>query len=243
MTDAGDDASVAAAYEQWAQTYDTDHNRTRDLDAAVTRQLLGEVHVQQLVEAGCGTGKNSAFLASITDRLLSFDLTPAMLAVAREKVRTPHVTFAAHDVREPWPVEPASADLITFNLVLEHIEDLEAVLRHAARACRVGGTVLVSELHPYRQYRGSRAQFVGRNGEDVYVAAFPHHVSEYLHAAEAGGLRLDRLSEWWHRDDDRSWPRLLTLQFTKSTQLPSTRHGSPSTAAAPLSVPARRHNR
>lgn len=216
MSDARDDASVAAAYEQWAQTYDTDHNRTRDLDAEVTRQLLANVRVHRLVEAGCGTGKNSAFLASITDHLLAFDLTPAMLEIAREKCAS-HITFTAHDIREQWPVTAASVDLITFNLVLEHIERLEDVLRHAADACRLGGTVLVSELHPYRQYRGSRAQFVGRDGEDVHITAFPHHVSDYLRAAESCGLRLDRLNEWWHRDDDRAWPRLLTLRFTKST--------------------------
>ena len=209
--------SIAEAYGHWAASYDADHNRTRDLDGEVMRQLHESRRVISLVEAGGGTGKNTGFLATLTRELLAFDFSPEMLAVAEAKVRAPHVRYTVHDVREAWPVAAATVDFITFNLVLEHIEDLDAVFGHAAVAVRAGGVVFVSELHPFRQYRGSQARYSGDNGEEVRVQAFLHHASDYIRSAEGHGLRLDRLSEWWHADDDRAWPRLLTLQFIKST--------------------------
>ncbi len=207
--------AIDRAYDRWAASYDHDVNRTRDLDAEVTRRLHASRRVAVAVEAGCGTGKNTGFFAERATLLHALDFSPAMLAAARAKHTAAHIRFAEQDLAAPWALPDATADLVSFNLVLEHLADLRSVFREAARVARAGALLAVSELHPARQYRGGQAHFTAADGEEVRVPAFVHHVSEFLDAAEAAGLRLERLEEWWHEADAGAPPRLLTLQFRR----------------------------
>ncbi|HVK13444.1 MAG TPA: class I SAM-dependent methyltransferase [Gemmataceae bacterium] len=204
--------SIRDAYSDWSATYDTDRNRTRDLDAEVTRAALTGRRVRSVVEVGCGTGKNTALLAALAGRVLALDFSDGMLARARAKGFPPHVTFALADLTARWPVEAGTADLVVGNLVLEHIKDLRFVFAEVARSLAPGGRVYFSELHPFRQYQGTRATFA-RAGTVTEVAAHVHHVSDYLRAAEAAGLTLERFDEWWHSEDAGLPPRLATFGF------------------------------
>jgi len=206
--------NVQDAYGSWSSTYDTDPNRTRDLDALVTRKLLGGERRRRILEIGCGTGKNTQFLAQICDNLRALDLSPEMIGRAMEKVTRPHVTFALADLTTPWPCEDEDADLISCNLVLEHIQDLPPVFAEASRKLVRGGRLFISELHPFRQYQGTKATFT-RGGETVEIAAHIHHISDFLGAAERQGFALLGLNEWWHEEDAGKPPRLITFMFQK----------------------------
>ena len=206
--------SIREAYSEWSATYDADRNRTRDLDAEITRRALAGNRFRSVVEVGCGTGKNTALLAGLADGVVALDFSEGMLAQARAKGCPPHVTFALADLTKRWPVSDGVADLVVGNLVLEHIEDLSFVFAEAARCLGPGGRVYFSELHPFRQYRGARANFA-RDGWTTEIAAFGHHMSDYVRAAEAAGLELERFDEWWHADDAGLPPRLATFWFWK----------------------------
>ena len=207
------DPSIAAAYDQWASSYDLEVNRTRDLDRQTLRALLADRSFAHTVEAGCGTGKNTAWLAERSRRVTAQDISTGMLAMARQKLCLGHVAFVQADLQvPPWPVPTAVADLVTFNLVLEHVADLGPVLAEAARVLRPGGTLCVCEWHPFRQYQGKQANFQ-RDGVVTRVPAFVHHVSDYLAAAQAAGLTLCELREAWHSEDAGRPPRLLALRW------------------------------
>jgi len=211
--------SIANAYSAWAATYDTDRNLTRDLDAEVTRQRLGTQPLSVIVEAGCGTGKNTGYFSQLADEVHALDFSHGMLDVARRRVTAPNVHFHQADLSGDWPCPANGANLVSFNLVLEHIQDLAGVMRQACKALRPGGRIFISELHPFKQYQNSQARFLTSQGEEVKVPAFTHHVSDFLGAAEARGLRLLRFDEWWHPEDPRgAVPRLASFVF----QSPST---------------------
>ncbi|MBX7118107.1 MAG: class I SAM-dependent methyltransferase [Gemmatimonadaceae bacterium] len=208
--------SVRHAYDRWAASYDTNRNLTRDTDAAAVRRALAGRRIARAVEAGCGTGKNTPFYASLAEHLLSLDFSEAMLARARASVRDAHVEFRQHDLAEPWPVAPGSVDLVAFDLVLEHFDGLDGVLGEAARACRPGATLWISELHPMKQMQGSQARFATPDGREELVAAYVHHASDFVRAATAAGFALRTLDEWWHESEARDVvPRLLTLEFLR----------------------------
>lgn len=210
--------SVKAAYDIWAQTYDDCENATRDLDADVLRAQQFDLAGARVIEIGCGTGKNTIWLASQAAEVVAIDFSEKMLQIASRRVQSERVRFHVHDIREPWPVPEQFADFVICNLVLEHIEDIGAVFSHARKAMSAAGTLFISELHPYRQLMGKQARFLGPNDETVAVPAFLHEVSEFIAAGLAEGLRMAQLSEWRDKGDERSAPpRLLSISFGVSS--------------------------
>jgi malonyl-CoA O-methyltransferase len=202
------------AYAQWASTYDSDRNRTRDLDEVVTRKLLGGLNFKSILEIGCGTGKNTLLLAQIGEHVRALDFSEEMIAQARHKSSAANVDFTVADITERWPVDDASIDLISCNLVLEHIADLMHVFAEAARVLMNDGRFIISELHPFRQYQGTVAEFT-REEQSVKIPAFVHHLSDFLEAATANGLALVQLNEWWHSEDEGKPPRLVCFLLRK----------------------------
>jgi ubiquinone/menaquinone biosynthesis C-methylase UbiE len=209
--------TVAAAYDRWAVQYDDDRNTTRDLDAEVLRRAPLRIVGRDVLELGCGTGKNTVWLADEARQVCALDFSEGMLAAARQRVHAAHVRFVQHDVREPWPLEPTSVDVVVGNLVLEHVHDLTPVYAEAARVLRPGGQLFLCELHPFRQLRGGQAHFVdAATGETVQVPAFTHTIGEYVNGGIEAGLTLRALGEWLEpAADGNTPPRLLSVLFDR----------------------------
>ena len=206
--------SVRDAYNTWAASYDSDRNLTRDLDQQVTRATLGGLQPGAILELGCGTGKNTAFLAQMGVPVHALDFSEGMLQQARAKVPQAHVTFTVADLAALWPCANQAVDLVVCNLVLEHIADLAHIFAEAARCLRPSGHFFISELHPFKQYLGSKAVFQ-QDQETVTIPAFVHHISEFCAGAAAMGFTLSRLQEWWHSEDEQTPPRLVSFLFEK----------------------------
>ncbi len=143
---------VQKAYNDWSATYDSDSNLTRDLDQTVTANALAKLRFKTILELGCGTGKNTTFLSQIGEKVLAIDFSEGMLNKAKEKLVSTNVFFCAADVTKVWPCQAGSVELVTCNLVLEHIEHLSPVFSEAYRTLIKGGCFFVCELHPFRQY-------------------------------------------------------------------------------------------
>lgn len=207
----------AGAYDRWAAVYDDDRNATRDLDAAVLRAAGLQLEGRDVLELGCGTGKNTGWLAGLARTVLALDLSTGMLARARARITAASVRFVEHDVRTRWPAADASVDAVVGNLVLEHVADLAPVFREAARVLRPGGTLWLAELHPERQRRGGQAHFRDpATGETVYVVAHRHDVSDYVNGGLDAGLELRHLGEPIEAEAPAGAPpRLLTLRFAR----------------------------
>lgn len=208
--------SIKETYTRWSETYDIDPNRTRDLDAEVTREWLGGRRFRSILEIGCGTGKNTEFLATLAERVTAIDFSAGMLRQAKAKAESRgfagNVEFATVDVTQSWPFAAAQIDLLVCNLVLEHVADLRFIFAEAARCLSAGGEFFLCELHPFRQYEGTVANF-SREGETTAVAAFVHHLSEFTKAADAAGFAPTRFDERWHGDDAGRPPRLAVFLF------------------------------
>jgi malonyl-CoA O-methyltransferase len=205
---------IQNAYDAWSGTYDSDENLTRDLDQRITLELFSSLQFDSVLEIGCGTGKNTVFLAKIGFVVHAVDFSQGMLEKAKQNVQADNVHFSLMDITRPWKFDEQFFDLVVCNLVLEHIQNLSFVFREAARVLRAHGYFFLNELHPFRQYVGRKARFV-RNEKEIEVEAFVHHLSDFFDAATQNGLTLTKLNEYWHEADQNKLPRIVSLLFER----------------------------
>lgn len=206
--------SVRNAYNAWAGQYDTNINKTRDLEAIALRTTLVEISFNDCLEIGCGTGKNTVWLVTKAEHITAVDLSEKMLAKAKQKIKTDNIEFVQADITSDWTFIQKQYDLVTFSLVLEHIENLAHVFKKVAQTLSVGGHVYIGELHPYKQYTGSKARFDTEEGTQV-VSCFNHHISDFTQAAKKHGLSLLAINEYFDDDDRNTTPRILSLLLRK----------------------------
>ena len=206
---------IQNAYNEWSEIYDSNTNLTRDLDQQVTRETLAGQRFNAILELGCGTGKNTMFLAQIGTQVHALDFSEGMIAKAKEKVKAENVRFEMMDLTKHWNCEDGAYDLIVCNLVLEHIKDLPHIFTEAARTLQSNGRFFINELHPFKQYKGTKARFE-RDTETIEVDAFTHHISDFTNAASASGFKLIKFNEYWHAEDQNKPPRLVSFMFEKA---------------------------
>ena len=206
--------NVKEAYQDWSKQYDSNENKTRDLEAIALRSVLATIEFNNVLEFGCGTGKNTVWLEQKAETILAADLTEAMLEKAKEKITSSKVQFTIADINQDWHFTNEKFDLVTFSLVLEHIKDINAVFQKLDKITEEGAFVYIGELHPFKQYAGSKARFMTSEGEQI-VTCFTHNISEFTAAAKQNHFELHILEEWFDDDDKTQIPRILTLVFKK----------------------------
>ncbi len=207
--------NVQEAYNQWAKQYDTNENQTRDLEGVAIRKFLAKVDWVNCLEIGCGTGKNTEWLALKSNHILAIDLSEEMLEIAKTKIQTKKVEFIQADINKEWTwCRDNQFDLVTFSLVLEHIENLDNIFSKLKAVVKNGGFVYVGELHPFKQYKGTKARFEAENGLQI-VTCFNHNISDFTNSAKNFGFEIIDFDEFFDNDDRTKEPRILTLFFKK----------------------------
>lgn len=199
------------AYNLWSLNYDNVENKTRDLEAKALREIVSGEDLE-ILEIGCGTGKNTEFLLTMAKHMVGADFSEEMLGRAKEKITAESVEFRQLDLREEWNLPESSFDLITCSLVLEHIENLDFVFEQAQKVLKNGGRFYIGELHPFKQYTGSKARFDTASGV-FELECFTHHISDFIGSAKRKDFDLAELKEWFDNGDRKQIPRLLTLVF------------------------------
>ncbi|MEQ1797772.1 MAG: class I SAM-dependent methyltransferase [Lacibacter sp.] len=204
------------AYNAWASQYDTNLNKTRDLEAIAMRSNLATINFNRCFEIGCGTGKNTVWFAEKAKHVTAVDLSEEMLAKAKEKVSSEKVEFKQADITKDWAFRNGLYDLVSFSLVLEHIDDLDHIFKEVAASLNSGGHIYIGELHPFKQYNGSKARFETETGTQV-VQCFNHHLSDFLLPAKKYGLSIVEINEYFDDDNRNEIPRILTILLMKSS--------------------------
>lgn len=204
---------IDESYNRWASEYDDMPNKTRDLEAKAKMSILNG-RFDHILELGCGTGKNTTWLTGLTNHLTAVDFSKEMINIAREKVKLPHINFFCKDITGSWDFVNEPCDLVTCSLILEHISDLEHLFKQVVNVLSPGGLFYIGELHPFKQYMGSKARFEA-DGQLLELDCYVHHISEFYQTAEKCGLQCIQLQEWWDEDEKTDNPRILTMLFQK----------------------------
>ena len=202
------------AYNTWARTYDVVINKTRDLEAAAIRKVLEQQHFTEVIEIGCGTGKNTKWIADHAIHLTAVDFSNEMLFKAKEKIKMKKVEFLLTDITKKWSFTNKKVDLVTCSLILEHIKNIDFVFKQVSNVLRKNGLFYIGELHPFKQYQGSKARFEIQDGT-FELECYIHNISEYYDCALKNNFKCLQLNEWFDNDGHLTIPRLISFLFQK----------------------------
>jgi len=110
------------------------------LREAWTDALGRELEGAELLDVGCGGGLSAEELARQGCRVTGIDPSPGSIATAREHAAESDLEIDyAVGAGEELPFADASFDVVSCCDVLEHVDDVAAVLAEAARVLRPGG--------------------------------------------------------------------------------------------------------
>ena len=207
---------VRQAYSIWADQYDANKNKTRDLEAISLQTTLKNIDSDNCLEIGCGTGKNTEWLLTKANQITAVDLSEEMLAKANDKIISGKVRFVQADITKAWAFAGKQEfDLITFSLVLEHIENLNEIFEKLGKVTKQNGFVYIGELHPFKQYSGTKARFETEEGLQI-VTSYNHHISDFTIAAKKNGFGVIEVLEFFDNNERNTIPRILAILFRKN---------------------------
>ncbi len=109
--------------------------------------LAGDVEGRRVLDAGCGAGPFAAALRDRGAQVTGFDASPAMVALARQRLG-PDIPVLVADLTEPLPFATGEYDDVVASLVLHYLEDWSGPLAELRRVLRPGGRLLMSVNHP-----------------------------------------------------------------------------------------------
>jgi len=98
---------------------------------------------KRVLDAGCGTGYGTAYLAGHASEVIGLDADPRAVEYARARHAAPNVGYETGNA-ENASFPDASFDVVCVFEMIEHLEDYRAFLREAVRMLRPGGICLIS---------------------------------------------------------------------------------------------------
>jgi SAM-dependent methyltransferase len=98
---------------------------------------------RDVLDAGCGVGYGTVFLAEAARRVVGVDLSEEAIAYARRRYAAPNVEFVVGDLLA-LPADEDSFDVVCAFETIEHLPDPERFVAEADRVLRRGGTLFVS---------------------------------------------------------------------------------------------------
>src|SRR3954471_3329107 len=178
----------------------------RALDALLGRLGVAVGPGDVVLDLGCGLGRLTRPLAARAAHVHAFDVSPRMLARARElNAHLPNVTWHAGDGATLRPLADAAVDAVVSHVVFQHVPDPAITYGYVAemgRVLRAGGRAAfqVSDdpgLHAGRHRPPSRLPALlgraPRGQRDPAWRGSAVDLEELRSRALAGGLRTERV--------------------------------------------------
>jgi ubiquinone/menaquinone biosynthesis C-methylase UbiE len=184
--------STTDGYASWAASYDEPGNQLIDLEQPVVQEMLADLPPGVALDAACGTGRHTAYLASLGHTVIGVDTSAAMLERAREKV--PEGEFHEADLHD-LPLPANHVDLVVCALALIHVPALQPVLAEFVRVLRPSGHLVISDQRGLIPGIGVPVVKELPAGSYGYMPIRTRLTSDYLAAALPLGLQLRGCAE------------------------------------------------
>jgi SAM-dependent methyltransferase len=187
------DETTSRTFESFGYEWNA-FDDVRDEDAEFARVYFRDIDLSELagktgLDAGCGKGRYTRFLAPNLGRLVALDGSSAVEAAAKNLGKFTTVMVVKADLRTA-PVVEGSMDFISCLGVLHHLKDPRAGFTRLVDLLAPGGTMLL--------YLYSRPTSLGLRGTALMLAGvlrrltvkMPHRILRGFSAVVAGLLFL-----------------------------------------------------
>ena len=144
---------AARYFSEHAAEWDSIRSRMVS-DAAIERRLLefaDNAEADLFLDLGTGTGRILEIFAPRVRKGIGFDLSRAMLSVARSNLENAGVTNCTVRLSDICSIDlpDACADIITIHQVLHYCDDPEQAILESGRLLQPAGKLLIVDLLPH----------------------------------------------------------------------------------------------
>ncbi|MEH1098306.1 class I SAM-dependent methyltransferase [Micromonospora sp. CPCC 205561] len=194
-------------YDRFANAYSAE-NESNLFNAYYERpemlRLAGDVRGRRVLDAGCGSGPLSAALRARGAVVTGFDVSAAMVDLARQRLGADADLHVA-DLSAPLPFADAEFDDVVASLVLHYLEDWSGPLAELRRVLKPGGRLILSVIHPavyaiaypkadYFALTQYSEDYV-MDGQTVWLTYWHRPLHAIADAFAAAGFRIATISE------------------------------------------------
>ena len=184
---------VREGYGEWVRTYEQIVQDEMDLRLFERLQTVDWAAPRQVLDLACGTGRIGTWLRPRCPAPIDgIDLTPEMLAVARDKGLYRSLSLA--DVTHT-DLPAGVYDLCTQSLADEHLPSLPPLYQEVGRVTAPGGLFVIVGFHPQFLMAGVPTHFDRQSGQPVTIRSYVHLLSDHVKAALAAGWALQEMDE------------------------------------------------
>jgi ubiquinone/menaquinone biosynthesis C-methylase UbiE/DNA-binding transcriptional ArsR family regulator len=184
-------AAAAAAYfksnaAEWERIRAL-HAPDKDVETAIARQLT-QSKIENFLDAGTGTGRMLELIAPHADRAIGIDVSPDMLAIARDRLLRGNIQNAQVRLGDTYRLPFANGavapnggntgfDVVLFHQVLHYLDDPGTAVAEAARVMAPGGKLLIADFTSHKEeflreeFAHRRLGFSDREVESWFAAA------------------------------------------------------------------------
>jgi ubiquinone/menaquinone biosynthesis C-methylase UbiE len=179
-------AATAAAYfksnaAEWERIRAL-HAPEKDVEAAIVRRLT-QAPINNLLDAGTGTGRMLELLAPHASRAVGIDVSADMLGIARDRLLRENISNAQVRLGDTYRLPFANGaggegfDVVLFHQVLHYLDDPGTAVAEAARVLSPGGRVLIVDFAAHdeeflrAEYAHRRLGFSDREVDGWFAAA------------------------------------------------------------------------
>jgi len=139
--------ATRATYDRLAERF---NSFGRENIRAAYRALVPGPRGCRVLDAGCGAGQDSAWLATRGATVVAVDVSPAMVDLARRRSRDGTPFEVRHCDSEETGEDDESFDAVLSSMEIMHHSSLDATIAEYSRLLRVGGSLVLVANHPVR---------------------------------------------------------------------------------------------
>lgn len=170
--------------------------------------LLPDFAGKRVLDLGCGYGWHCIYaLEQGAKSVTGIDLSEKMLAVAREKTRSPQARYLRMPIEEIDFAEN-SFDIVLSSLALHYVASFEEVAKRVSRCLTAGGAFVFSAEHPVFTAHGTQDWYYDAEGKILH---FP--VDNYFYEGERTARFLGEEVVKYHKTLTTYLDGLLTNGF------------------------------